>query len=171
MRSMKIIVGKVLYESLGKHLPKSNSCFFAPKKFRQICAKLIFKKCGTNINLEKGALINSQIEIGNRSGIGINARIYGKVIIGDDVLMGPDVVMLTSGHCFDDISIPINRQGIIKEEPIYIGNDVWIGTRVIILPGVHIGNGVVIGAGAVVTKDILDYDVVAGNPAITIRHR
>ena len=52
-----------------------------------------------------------------------------------------------------------------------IGNDVWIGQRVIILPGVRIGDGVIIGAGAVVTKDVPDYAVVAGNPARIIKYR
>ena len=54
---------------------------------------------------------------------------------------------------------------------IVIGNDVWIGGRVIILPGVKIGNGAIIGAGSVVTKDVSEYDVVAGNPARVIKNR
>ena len=54
---------------------------------------------------------------------------------------------------------------------IVIGNDVWIGGRVIILPGVKIGEGAIIGAGSVVTKDVSEYDVVAGNPARVIKNR
>ena len=54
---------------------------------------------------------------------------------------------------------------------IVIGNDVWIGGRVIILPGVKIGDGAIIGAGSVVTKDVSEYDVVAGNPARVIKNR
>lgn len=56
-------------------------------------------------------------------------------------------------------------------EPVVIGDDVWIGTRVIILPGVKIGNGVIIAAGAVVTKDIPDYAVAGGVPAKVIKYR
>ena len=54
---------------------------------------------------------------------------------------------------------------------VVIGNDVWIGMRVIIMPGVKIGNGVVIGAGAVVTKDVPDFAIVGGVPAKIIRYR
>ena len=57
------------------------------------------------------------------------------------------------------------------KEPVYIGDDVWIGARVIILPGRKIGEGVIIGAGAVVTKDVPDYAVVGGNPAKVIKFR
>lgn len=55
--------------------------------------------------------------------------------------------------------------------PVVIGNDVWIGTRVIIMPGVHVGNHVIIGANSVVTHDVPDYSVVAGCPAKIVRKR
>ena len=61
--------------------------------------------------------------------------------------------------------------GHYPEEEVVISDDVWIGTRVIILPGVHVGKGAIIGAGAVVTKDIPDYTIVGGNPARVIRDR
>ena len=65
----------------------------------------------------------------------------------------------------------MRQQGPQREEPVVIGNDVWIGSRVTILPGVHIGNGVIIGAGAVVSKDIPDYAIVGGNPARILKYR
>lgn len=85
-------------------------------------------------------------------------------------MMGPDVIILTSNHRIDSVSVPMNEQGSIIDKVI-IGNDVWIGARVIILPGCKVGNGVVIGAGAVVTKDIPDYCVVGGIPAKVIKKR
>ena len=63
------------------------------------------------------------------------------------------------------------KQGSTEERPVVIGNDVWIGGRVIILPGVKIGDGAIVGAGSVVTRDVSEYDIVAGNPARVIKNR
>src|SRR5690606_29379537 len=104
-------------------------------------------------------------------GIGVNAHIRGPVSIGDDVMMGPDVVIITSNHNFSNTDTVMRSQGHLPSQRVIIGNDVWIGVRVIILPGVSIGNGVIIGAGAVVTKDVPDFAIVAGNPAKFIRYR
>lgn len=116
-------------------------------------------------------MITSTMEIGDRSGVGINARINGKVIIGKDVMMGPECTIYTQNHLFDRLDIPMNKQGVSVEKPVIIGDDVWIGGRVTILPGVHIGNGAIIGAGAVVTKDVPDYAIVGGNPAKILKYR
>ncbi len=62
-------------------------------------------------------------------------------------------------------------QGVKSCEPVIIGDDVWIGTRVIILPGKKIGTGAILGAGAVITKDVPDYAIVGGNPAKIIKYR
>ena len=86
-------------------------------------------------------------------------------------MMGPECMIYTSNHGMDRTDIPMWKQQSTEVEPVVIGNDVWIGARVIILPGVHIGDGCVIGAGSVVTKDVEEYTVVAGNPAKFIRKR
>lgn len=65
----------------------------------------------------------------------------------------------------------MNKQGFSEEKPVFIGNDVWIGGHVIILPGVNVGNGSIIGAGSVVTRDVPDYAIVGGNPAQIIKFR
>lgn len=79
--------------------------------------------------------------------------------------------MLTSGHEFANIDIPMRLQGRKQEQPIYIADDVWIGARAIIMPGVRVGHGAIIGAGAVVTKDVPEYAVVGGVPAVIIKYR
>ena len=63
------------------------------------------------------------------------------------------------------------QQGFDTERPVTIDDDVWIGDRVLILAGVHVGKGAIIGAGAVVTKDVPPYAIVGGNPAHIIRMR
>lgn len=85
-------------------------------------------------------------------------------------MMGPDVVILTHTHNIDRIDIPMEQQGS-RIAKVSIGNDVWIGMRSIIMPGVTIGNGVVIGAGAIVTNDVPDYAIVGGVPVRIIKFR
>jgi maltose O-acetyltransferase len=123
--------------------------------------------------VEKGANFGfgSEIEIGDNSGLGVNCFIRGQIAIGNDVMMGPDVVIITENHSFDRIDIPIRKQGYSNPEKVTINNDIWIGARVIILPGVDIGSGAIIGAGAVVTKNVPAYAIVGGNPAKIIRYR
>ena len=137
-----------------------------------LIARGILEKCGKNVNIEKGANFGTGkgVSIGNNSGLGINCKIRGPLIIGDNVMMGPDVTILTHTHKIDRIDIPMWQQGSIVKG-VTIGNDVWIGMRSIIMPGVKIGNGAVIGAGAVVTKDVPDYAIVGGVPAKVIRYR
>lgn len=85
-------------------------------------------------------------------------------------MMGPDVVILTHTHNYNRTDIPMCEQGS-RVSKVTIGNDVWIGMRVIIMPGITIGNGVIIGSGAIVTKDVPDFTIVAGVPAKIIRFR
>ena len=165
-------ISAIIYHLIGINLPRS----FAPvvgkigKYVRRKCVEKMLSKCGKNINIEKGALFSSKSTIGDNSGIGINAS-FGVVHIGDNVLMGKYCIGITRNHGFILKDKLIIEQGYTQEEPIYIGNDVWIGHRVTILPGVHIADGCVIGAGSVVTKDTLPYSVVAGNPARVIKYR
>lgn len=139
---------------------------------RQIAAPL-FAFAGHDVNIERGAYFGdgSCVSLGDRSGIGINCRLHGPVAIGNDVMMGPEVVIIAMNHEFSEESRPMIDQGHAAPQPVTIGNDVWIGTRVIILPGVAIGDSAIIGAGAVVTHDVPPGAIVAGNPARIIRHR
>jgi maltose O-acetyltransferase len=111
------------------------------------------------------------VSLGDDSGIGVNAKLSPGVTIGSNVLMGEDVLFLTRNHAFADRATLIREQGYLDSEPICIGDDVWLGTRSIILPGVLVGTGAVVGAGSVVTKSVEPYAIVAGNPAAVIGHR
>ena len=162
----------ILYFIVLKHLPPT----YYPggklvKQLRFLCCKRLFRSCGRNVTIESNAVILfHKVDIGDNPGIGLNARI-GSVKIGDNVMMGPDVIILSRNHNYDRINIPLKFQGNAMEEPVIIENDVWIGARVIILPGVHIGKGVIIGAGAVVAKNIPNYSIMVGNPARVVGMR
>ncbi len=97
-------IGWGIYYVIGKHLPRSTA-FIVGKVARAVrgfCAKLILSKTGNNINIEKGAVFSSRCTIGNNSGIGINAKLGGEIHIGENVLMGPECVILTRNHSFHD---------------------------------------------------------------------
>ncbi|MEO8327054.1 MAG: acyltransferase [Nitrospirota bacterium] len=140
---------------------------------RRKLAKHIFLKCGTDIIVKQQAYFGkgNQVVIGDRSQLGENLKAESDLTVGDDVLMGPDIIMMSSSHAFHRLDMQINQQGALPRRPIIIGNDVWIGTRVIILPGIQVGDHAIIGAGSVVTKNVPPLAIVAGNPAKIIRSR
>jgi galactoside O-acetyltransferase len=100
----------------------------------------------------------------------INASVGGRIVIGDDVLMGPNVVLRASDHRFDLTDVPIRAQGHDAGE-IHIADDVWLGANVTVVRGVRIGRGAVVAAGAVVTRDVPPFSVVGGVPARMLRSR
>ena len=154
------------YYCFARHLPASDSRFGKwARPVRRWLTRGLFQYAGRKINIEKGAYFGdgSQIEIGDYSGIGVDCQVCGPVKIGDFVLMGPDVIILTVHHKYDRLDIPMLEQGHQPPEQVTIADDVWIGTRAIILPGVSVGKGAIIGAAAVVTKNVPDYAVVCGS--------
>lgn len=163
---------RLIYDLIGKRLPLSNSKYsFGSKKIRYFLAKHLIDSIGDNVNVEKGAIFSNTVKVGNNSGLGVRCEIYGDVEIGDNVMMGPDVIIYTQNHAFRQKDVLIMNQNYSVSQKVTIGNDVWIGRRVIILPGVHIGNGAVIGAGAVVAKDIPEYAIAVGNPVVIKGYR
>ena len=170
--SLKRKIGGLLYYTIAKRLPRSYSSLkIGQTQLRRLCGKLMLAHCGKKVNIEHNALFSRKVSLGDYSGIGVNAKIYGTCIIGDFVMMGEDCTIITRNHKFDRTDIPMMEQGFEEERPVHIGNDVWIGDRVMIMPGVHIGDGSVIGAGAVVTGDIPPYSIAVGVPARVIRSR
>ena len=170
MKKIKRLIGKVIY-AFARHLPESYKKDLGQRAIRAFCGKLLLDECGKNVNIEKNAEFSYAVRLGNNSGLGINCRISGKVIIGDNVMMGPNVCIFTKNHEFSRMDIPMNQQGMSAEHPVVIGDDVWIGANSVILPGVTIESGAIIGAGAIVTKNVPRNAIVGGNPAKVIKFR
>jgi maltose O-acetyltransferase len=167
----------LLYYGFAKHLPKSTAPLIgkASQGLRRFLCKHIFASCGSGLNVENNVYFGNgkEIRVGTEVGFGSNFKTLNRIIsIGNYLMMAEDVLFLGGSHHFERTDIPMGHQGGDAKVPLQIDDDVWIGARVIILPGCkHIGKGVIIGAGAVVTKDIPDYAVVGGNPARIIRMR
>lgn len=110
-----------------------------------------------------------QIRVGKRFFANFNFTVLdeARVTIGDDCFIGPNVSIYTACHSTDPVERNTRREWA---EPVTIGDNVWIGGSVTILPGVTIGSNVTIGAGSVVTKDIPDNVVAVGNPCKVIKN-
>jgi maltose O-acetyltransferase len=173
-KSMKKRIALLVYYGFASKLPTQPvPGWRLGYTLRRFLLGFIADECGKEIAVKQNAYFGSGhgLRIGDRSQLGMNCRIGPQVTIGSDVVMGPDVVIMTTAHAFEDRNVTIRMQGALPTRPVTIGNDVWIGTRAIIMPGVRIGSGAVIGAGSIVTKDIAPFAVVAGNPARLIRMR
>ncbi|MDD3686015.1 MAG: acyltransferase [Bacteroidales bacterium] len=166
----------ILYYGFARYLPASFTRPFGKlsKRIRYLICKNIFKKCGQNVNVEKGAWFGrgAGIEIGDNSGIGINCRVHNNTVIGKDVMMGPNVYMLESTHLFNRTDIPMRQQGKKKlRDKVFIEDDCWIGREVMIIGSRTIKTGTVLGARTLLAKDFPAYSIIGGNPAKIIRSR
>ena len=121
-----------------------------------------------------GKIFKPSISIGENCDFGAWSHItcINKIVIGDNVLTGKWVTITDNSHGdtdFDTLKIAPLKRTVTSKGPVIIGDNVWIGDKATILPGVTIGDGAVIAANAVVTKDVLAYSVVGGNPARIIK--
>lgn len=112
-----------------------------------------------------------QIAIGRGSGINPYVCIYGQVEIGAYAMIAPHVVLAGGNHAIDDTDTPMILQGRGTSHGIVVEDDVWLAAHAVVTDGVRIGRGAVVAAGAVVTRDVSPYDIVAGVPATRIGSR
>lgn len=160
---------------------------FTISQFKKIGSNVIFEKdvlvfhpeniiLGSNIYIGHQAILkgyhNNDLEIGDGTWIGQQCFFHsaGGLIIGRNVGIGPGVKVITSLHGEEGANIPILHSKLAFQ-PVVVDDDADIGVGAIVLPGVSIGKGAQVGAGAVVTKDVPPYHVVAGVPAKTIKVR
>ena len=140
------------------------------EKYRLLRYRLSFKFVGNNVHFDSRFiyLFPENIYIGNNTflnhDIELVANKSATLVIGDNVLIAPYVFITTAKHNINKTNIPIKEQGQ-KYEAVIIKNNVWIGTKAIILSGITIGEGAIIGAGAVVTKNVPAFAIVGGVPA------
>ncbi len=145
-----------------------NGGYHEPEQLRELFSRLIgrpvdqtfalfppfYTDCGKNIHIGKNVFIN----------MGCKFQDQGGIYIGDGTLIGHNVVLATLNHAMEP-----DRRGTMIPKPIHIGENVWIGSNAVILPGVTVGNGAIIAAGAVVSKDVPENTIVGGVPAKVIR--
>lgn len=158
-----------LSEAARKITMELNNNYHTQEEIRELFSKLTDKKvdasfrmfppfyteCGINITVGKNVFINTCCKFQDQAGIEI----------GDNVLIGHSVIIATLNHDFD-----IENRLSMMAKKIKIGNNVWIGSGSIILPGVTVNDGAIIGAGSIVTRDVPQNVIVAGNPAKIIKH-
>lgn len=133
-------------------------------------------KIGPNAAISPNAVFSNPERISAGMGLRLGARCHlwagpetGRIRIGNNVLFGPDVMVTAANYRFNDGS-PVTEQAM-DEADVEIGDDVWLGTRAIVLPGVTIGNGAIIGAGAVVTRSVPPFSIAVGVPARVVGTR
>ena len=153
-----------LYQHRGRHSKIYSSVRLDTPPYRRFWL-------GRSSVIESFCCINNavgDVVIGDHTRIGIHCTVIGPVCIGSHVNLAQGITVTALNHNFNNNEQRIDEQGI-NTSPVVIGDDVWIGANAVILPGVTIGRHCVVAAGAVVTKDVPDYTVVAGVPAKVIK--
>lgn len=143
--------------------------------------RLSLGECGKNVRIGRGLRIagREHLRVSDNVSIGTNCMFLctrADIVIGHHVMFGPNVLVITGNHRTDIrdkymIDVTDAEKRAEDDQPVVFEGDNWIGARAIILKGVTVGKGAVVAAGAVVTKDVLPYTIVGGNPARLIRNR
>ena len=168
----KKILYYVVYRMVAKHLPRDIPLFGEWfHKFRSFLCRPLFKEAGKVVGVGRGADFDNgcNIIMKDYAHIGEYAVLAGPhatITIGRHVMMGSYCMIIAQNHKY----LEEGFDGF-EGKDVLIDDYAWIGNRVIILPGVRIGKYAIIGAGAVVTKNIPDYAIAVGNPAVVKKYR
>ena len=143
--------------------------FLLPVSLRRALLRLAGLRIGAKVTgLKHCGFQSNQVSIGDGSFVNAGCQFegFGRIDIGRDVFLGPQVMILTSTH-------EVDKEGQVARmpasRPVRVGDRCWLGARVMVLPGVTIGEGTIIGAGAVVTRDCKPGAVYVGVPARQLR--
>jgi len=143
-------------------------------RIRGYLYKPFFKHMGRVVYVSAQFRVRSPGAISLGNNVFLNYGVFldgaGGITIGNNVMIAQHVQFFTRTHSVENVSIPMWSQPY-KFKPITVGDDVWIGTNVVLLPGVVVGKGSVIGANSVVTKSIPPYAIVGGVPAKILKFR
>jgi len=182
MTQYERMINGLLYDPLDQEVIKNQVCWqnrlweinqLRPTDYEAKTAymKEVFAECGDGNYIELPFHANwggHNTHWG--SGIYANSNLTlvddGHIYIGDKVMFGPNVTVVTAAH---PVEPGLRARGFQYNKDVYIGENAWIGAGAVILPGVHIGRNAVIGAGSIVTADIPDNAVAVGNPCRVMR--
>ena len=161
---LRVYINKFLLASIGSWLPcKRHPLGKIGNALRIHFARQICAKVGKNCIIEKGASFNEGAVLEDFAAVGVNCFIDSAVVIKGPNMMAPDVKIYTHNHYYDEDKHQF--VGFTPHRPVVICPNTWIGTKVLIMPGVTIASHSIVGGGAVVTKNVPEGVLVAGNPA------
>jgi galactoside O-acetyltransferase len=164
-------------EIMSQQFPLQDKCWEFNKlkpsqvKEKEEYMKAVFAECGENCYIELPFRANwggAHVHFGNNVYANFNLTVVddGHIYVGDMVMFGPNVTIATANH---PILPEFREKALQYNKDVHIGNNVWIGANVVIVPGITIGNNSIIGAGSIVTKDIPENVVAIGNPCKILR--
>lgn len=164
--ALRLVAYRALFESCG-------SVRFAPHVTLLACRNM---RLGNGVRIGSGCHVTAgegSLEMGENTALSPGVHVGadgGRIVMGRHVAVGPYTVIRAANHRYDRCDVPIMQQGHAHGE-IIIEDDVWIAANCTITPNVRIGRGAIVGAGAVVTRDVAAYSIVAGVPARCIGRR
>ena len=172
MKNKIIKIHLFLYYFFFSKLPNSAFPMGAYFNMLRLMSLKHILSIGDNCKVQRNVYIGNglNIQIGNNCRINDNVRL-DNVRIGDNSMIARDCIFLGKMHEYNNLSIPMIQQGEKEVKRTVLEENIWIGARVIIMPGIHIAQGCIIGAGSVVTKDTLNFGIYAGVPAKLIKQR